>query len=122
MRVHFERHEGTMEKETGIVTFYGMEFDTICAAIPFLRMVQPGEAYNVWYFRGFKGIQDKNDMVYIQGKWFTDEDEAEYYINKQYGKLRRAKRNSSFFDEDRGEGLCPTQVLPGTQDQGRRDN
>jgi hypothetical protein len=102
-----------MDKETGIITFYGLEFDTICTAIPFLRMVQPGETYNIWYFRGSKGIQDKNDMIYVHGKWFTNDDEAEYYINKQYGKLRRSK----IFEEDRGEGLCPTQVFPGSYDK-----
>ena len=98
MKVHFEKHEGTLEVGSNMVNFYGIDFESICHAIPFLRMVEPGEEYRLWYYRGFKGIQDKNDMVFICEKWFTDDDEAEYYINKQYGKLTRIKKSPSFFE------------------------
>ena len=100
MKVHFEKHEGTLDRGSNMVTFYGLEFESICHAIPFLRLVDPGGQYNQWYYRGFKGIQDENNMVFVCEKWFTDDDEAEYYINKQYGKLHRIKKSPSFFETD----------------------
>jgi hypothetical protein len=88
MKVQFETHEGSLDTDSGHVTFYQMEFVSICYAIPFLKVVTPGDTFNQWYYRGFKGVMNTQNLVYVCGIWFVNDDDAEYYIRKTYGDGR----------------------------------
>ena len=100
MKVHFEKHVGELNNETNKVTFYGLEFASICYAIPFLKVMDPNAEYNTWYYQGFKGVQDSNECVYVCSKWFPIPDEAEYYIRNKYGttKRRGSHKDNQLFD------------------------
>lgn len=96
MKAHFEGHVGELDPDTNKVRFYGIKFDSICDAIPFIRQVDPNDELCMWYYRGHKGIKTSIGTVYVCNVWFTNEDEAEYYIDKLYDGRRRLKKNPSY--------------------------
>ena len=103
MMVQFENHIGDLDQETNQVTFYGITFGTICDAVPFLKRVDTTDTnFSTWYYRNHKGVETCQGMIYVSGKWFTNDDEAEYYIDRKYGGRRQSTKNPIFAPGDGG--------------------
>jgi hypothetical protein len=70
--------------EDNSVEFYGIEFKTIIEAVKFLKNVEPGIKYGLWFFRRHKGLMNTNDgWIYVDLRWFPDSDMAEDHIKNK---------------------------------------
>ena len=96
MKAHFEGHTGTLKPSSNNVIFYGIQFDSICTAIPFLKQFNPTDKIFVWYYRDLKGIKTSSEMVYVCNIWFTNDHEAEYYVDKLYNGRSNNKKNHNY--------------------------
>ena len=81
MKIQFEGHKGTVDIHTNEVTFYGMVFSDILAAIKLLKYLPLGNDYQPWYYRGKKGFMDPVDgSIFLEDQWLPDADFAENFI------------------------------------------
>ena len=72
IRISFLKHQGELELSTRVVEFYGLYFLNITEAIGFLNNIEPGE-YEPYYLRGHKGVTDMNGNIFLNNKWWKDE-------------------------------------------------
>lgn len=84
MKVLFEKHQGILNIDDNTVEFYNIQFPTMVEATKFLSNVEAGPEYRTWYFRRHKGLQNPDDdWVYVDHKWFCDEEMAEDHIKNK---------------------------------------
>lgn len=90
MRIYFEKHPGEMD-DAGIVTFYGLTFESITEAAAMLRYVKyyPDTEYRGFYYSGHKCIEDlETGQVCVKGMWLPDSTFISEFIRKSKQKSK----------------------------------
>ena len=89
--INYNGHNGTGDKNSYVVKFYGLKFDNIIQAIKILRYVKPDEYTGVYFGtkKKIKGLIRKSDgkvmvMTYpsFKRRIISSLTKAEYYFGK----------------------------------------
>lgn len=82
MKIQFLNHKGELNIETNCVRFYEHVFNGIRDAEKFLTNVPTSGEYEVWVYKGEKGLRNcKTGWIYYDTRWLPDEEFARKLID-----------------------------------------